>query len=316
MPVGRRADADVADPDRAGVLALQRALVEHVAAAVRHGVVDPEPVLLVLGLVGEVDAEEVGGAAGAGVLHVADQPDEVAAEGDHDLLERRVAADDGVVLAAVHRAGRPVLHRDERDLRAVADEHGDAAGVAWRGRCGRGRRSPSRTRRPRRPAGPRRRRRRRCRPGPASPGRSSCASAATRTTVAPSLRCRVSAASRSAGSGRPLSSGSSASTRGQLDALGQVGRPGRAARRRAAPSSSARIRFIGVKRHVSSRPVGTPKASGSVEVNRSAGEPVGRGTAVRVRTRGDRAVGGRGRRARLSADAGGEELSGERVVGG
>ena len=57
---GRRADADVADPDRAGVLALQRALVEDVAAAVRHGVVDPEPVLLVLGLVGEVDAEEVG----------------------------------------------------------------------------------------------------------------------------------------------------------------------------------------------------------------------------------------------------------------
>ena len=92
--------------------------------------VDPEPVLLVLGLVGEVDAVEVGRAAGAGVLHVADQPDEVAAEGDHDLLERRVAADDGVVLTAVHGAGRPVLHRDERDLGAVADEHGDAARVA------------------------------------------------------------------------------------------------------------------------------------------------------------------------------------------
>ena len=96
----------------------------------RHGVVDPEPVLLVLGLVGEVDAEELGRAAGAGVLHVADQPDEVAAEGDHDLLEGGVAADDGVVLTAVDRAGRPVLHRDERDLRAVADEDGDAAGVA------------------------------------------------------------------------------------------------------------------------------------------------------------------------------------------
>ena len=95
----------------------------------RHGVVDPEPVLLVLGLVGEVDAVEVGRAAGARVLHVADQPDEVAAEGDHDLLEGRVPADDGVVLPAVHGAGRPVLHRDERDLRAVTDEHGDAAGV-------------------------------------------------------------------------------------------------------------------------------------------------------------------------------------------
>src|SRR3954454_16104889 len=52
----RGPDADVADPDRAGVLALQRALVEHVALAVRDGVVDPEPVLLVLRLVGEVDA--------------------------------------------------------------------------------------------------------------------------------------------------------------------------------------------------------------------------------------------------------------------
>ena len=48
------------------------------------------------------------------------------------------------------------------------------------------------------------------------------------------------------------------------------------------------MRFIGVKRHVSSRPVGTPKASGSVEVNRSAGEPVGAGPAVRVRTRARR----------------------------
>src|SRR4051794_3519122 len=98
-------DADVADPDGARVLALQRALVEHVAAAVGHGVVDPEPVLLVLGLVGEVDAEELRAASGAGVLDVADQADEVAAEGHHDLLEGGVPADDGVVLAAVDRAG-------------------------------------------------------------------------------------------------------------------------------------------------------------------------------------------------------------------
>src|SRR3954447_15713393 len=54
---GRGADPDVADPDRVRVLALQRALVEDVAAAVRRGVVDPEPVLLVLRLVGEVDTE-------------------------------------------------------------------------------------------------------------------------------------------------------------------------------------------------------------------------------------------------------------------
>ena len=103
---------------------------------------------------------------------------------------------------------------------------------------------------------------------------------------------------------------------GQLDAVGQVGGP-RRVRVRGAPSSSARIRFIGVKRQVSSRPVGTPKASGSVEVNRSAGEPVGAGPpcecapgATPVPSAG--VVGGPG----LSADAGGEELSGESVVGG
>ena len=132
----------------------------------RHGVVDPEPVLLVLGLVGEVDAEELGRAAGAGVLHVADQPDEVAAEGDHDLLEGRVPADDGVVLAAVDRAGRPVLHRDERDVARRRRRGRRRRRRSGPGRCGRARSSPWRRRRPRRPAGPRRRRRRRCRPGP------------------------------------------------------------------------------------------------------------------------------------------------------
>src|SRR5215207_7577484 len=116
-------------------------------------------------------------------------------------------------------------------------------------------------------------------PVPARPrptGRSSCASGATRTTAAPPLRCRARAASRSAGSGRPLSSGSSASTLVSSTPSGRSVVQVRCASE-GAPSSSARTRFIGVNRHVSSRPVGTPKASGSSEVNRSAGEPVGVG---------------------------------------
>ena len=63
----------------------------------------------------------------------------------------------------------------------------------------------------------------------------------------------------------------------QLDALGQVGVPLQARPSDGAPSSSARSRRSGVNRHSSSRPVGRGKASGSVEVNRSAGEPVGAG---------------------------------------
>lgn len=116
-------------------------------------------------------------------------------------------------------------------------------------------------------------------PVPASPsttGRSSWASFGTRTTAAPPLRWRVSAASRSAGSGRPFSSGSSASTLVSSTPSGRSVSHTRCASE-GAPSRSGRTRFIGVKRHVSSRPVGTPKASGSVDVNRSAGEPVGVG---------------------------------------
>src|SRR5437764_192950 len=80
-----------------------RALVGHATAAVGHRVVDPQPVLLVLGLVGEVDAEQLRLPAGPGVVHIADQPDDVATEGDDDLAEARVAADDGVELTAVQR---------------------------------------------------------------------------------------------------------------------------------------------------------------------------------------------------------------------
>ena len=274
MPVAAGPDADVADPDRAGVLALQRALVEHVAAAVRHGVVDPEPVLLVLGLVGEVDAEQLRRAAGAGVLHVADQPDEVAAEGDDDLLEGRVPADDGVVLTAVDRAGaqswtetRVTARRRPRGRRRRRS--------TWRGRSGRGRRGLGE--------------------GadlddqlaPGDVVAAGAGEAEVDRAVELSLGGHTddgrAAAALPGERGEPVGRlGQALEQRvigldaGQLDALGQVRRPGQVGVGRA-PSRSARTRFIGVKRHVSSRPVGTPKASGSSEVNRSAGEPVGAG---------------------------------------
>ena len=75
------------------LLALQRALVDDVAAAVRHGVVDEQPVLEVLAGVGEVQAEQLDVAAGRGEPRLGRQPDEVAAEGHDDALEPGVAAD-------------------------------------------------------------------------------------------------------------------------------------------------------------------------------------------------------------------------------
>ena len=67
VPSASASDQHVADPDRVGVLALQRALVGDVGLAVRRGVVDEEAVLQVLAGVGEVQAEQLGLAAGAGV---------------------------------------------------------------------------------------------------------------------------------------------------------------------------------------------------------------------------------------------------------
>ena len=55
--LGARADEHVADPHRVCGVALQRALVLDVVAAVRRAVVDEQAVLEVLPGIGEVDAQ-------------------------------------------------------------------------------------------------------------------------------------------------------------------------------------------------------------------------------------------------------------------
>ena len=70
VPVACGADQHVADPHGVRVgparirITLQRTLVRHVRAAVRLGVVDQQPRLEVLAVVGEVQAEQFGVAAG------------------------------------------------------------------------------------------------------------------------------------------------------------------------------------------------------------------------------------------------------------
>ena len=147
--LGRGADEDVADPDRVRAVALQGALVRDVGDAVRRLVVDEQAVLLVLAGVGEVDAEGLDGPARAGVADVGVDPDDLAAEGHDDVLEARVAADQGVVLGRGGRRRRPTPARDDGEVGAVADEDLDVAGVLRRCRCGRGRRWPGCAARPR-----------------------------------------------------------------------------------------------------------------------------------------------------------------------
>ncbi len=91
--LGDLADQHVADPHGVGALALERALVHDVALGARGVVVGEEAVLDVLAGVGEVEAEQLGRAAGTGVRHVGVHADDVAAEAHRHVLVRRVAAD-------------------------------------------------------------------------------------------------------------------------------------------------------------------------------------------------------------------------------
>ncbi len=95
----------------------------------RGVVVDLEAMLQVLAGVREVQAVEHGLAAGGGVGDARVQPDDVAAEGDHDGLEARVPADQGGLLRGVHRVALPVLDGHEGELRAVADQQLDVGGA-------------------------------------------------------------------------------------------------------------------------------------------------------------------------------------------
>src|SRR3954453_15370079 len=67
--LGVRPDDDVADPDRVGMLALQRAFVGDPALAPRLVVVDQQPVLEVLTVVSEEQSEKLRVAAGTGEPH-------------------------------------------------------------------------------------------------------------------------------------------------------------------------------------------------------------------------------------------------------
>ena len=127
--LGDLADQHVADPHRARLLALQRALVDHVALGARRVVVDEEAVLEVLAGVGEVQTEQLGLAAGTGVVHVGAGPHDRAAEGDRDVAVARVAAHHGLVGADVHGVVVPVLQGDDGQVGAVTDDDLDVAGV-------------------------------------------------------------------------------------------------------------------------------------------------------------------------------------------
>ena len=95
-------------------------------------VVGEEPVLEVLAGVGEVETEQLGLAARAGVLDVGVEPHHVATEGDRGVPHRGVASDQDRVAAQVDGVVVPVLQASDVDLGAVADEHRGGRAVARR----------------------------------------------------------------------------------------------------------------------------------------------------------------------------------------
>jgi hypothetical protein len=120
--LGLGLDQHVTDPHGVRVVALESALVGDVGLAVRGVVGDQQAVLLVLARVGEVQAVQLGLAAGAGVGHARLQADDVTAEGDDDRLEGGVPAHQRVVLGDVHGLVVPVLDGDDGELGAVAQD--------------------------------------------------------------------------------------------------------------------------------------------------------------------------------------------------
>ena len=90
--------------------------------------VDEQPVLDVLAGVGEVHPEHLDRAAGAGVLRGGVVAHHVAAEGDGHVAQGGVAADLGVLGGVVHGVVVPVLHGDDGELGAVADDDLDVLG--------------------------------------------------------------------------------------------------------------------------------------------------------------------------------------------
>ena len=260
MPSATLADQHVADPHRVRALALQRALVGHVAlgSAARCG-------------------RRRAGARGAGrrrrsrgraarrrrrarrtarwrAMRTTSPPKVTAT-----CLQRRVAADPGVVLRPRCTASSAQsLQRDDGEVGAVADDDLDVvARSAAEPGVRRAPRSPWRSGRPARPGGrstgvaaPARRAGEHDRLGRARPRPGRRAAARRRRAAARPRRDRsLGAARRARGACSPL-------TRSTVTPSGSVGRPGQVPSE-ALPSSSPRSRFSGVKRQISSRPVGT-----------------------------------------------------------
>ncbi len=132
---GLGADQHVAHPDGvrvglAGVrIALQRTLVEHVGPAVGLGVVDQQPRFQVLAVVGEVQAEQFGVAAGRVVADGGRHPHHLAAEGHRHVAQHRVLAQPGVLGADVHHVVGPVGDPHHRQAGGVGDDELDVVGV-------------------------------------------------------------------------------------------------------------------------------------------------------------------------------------------
>ena len=235
-------------------------------AAVRLGMVDQQPRLEVLAVVGEVQAEQLGVAAGGAEPRARRQPHHVAAEGDRDMAQHRVLAERGVMRADVHRVVGPVGDRDHRQPGGVADDELDVVGVGSAAALvddddGLGQLADPHLQMPvgrRALAGPGDRRSR--------SARRPAVSLPTVTIVALLNDENAWAATRSAGTPPWPSRSSPRRTVSTVT-------PGRSVTSMCAlpvagaePSCRPRNRFSGVNRQISSRPCGTSKASTSNDV--------------------------------------------------
>ena len=109
---------------------MQRTLVRDMRAAVRLGVVDEQPRFEVLAVVGEVQAEQLGVAAGRterGPARVSRTT--IATERDSDMAQHRILAERRVMRADMHGVVGPVGDRHDRQPGRVADDEFDVVGV-------------------------------------------------------------------------------------------------------------------------------------------------------------------------------------------
>ncbi len=230
--------------------------------------VDEQPLLEMLSVVGEVQAEKFGVASGAVVLGGGGDAHQVAAEPDGEVPQHGVTPEADMVRRDMHGVIGPVLDRDDPQLRAVAENELDvlrvgAAALLIEHDSGLRERAESDLQVPEGTWSS---------PGPVTvivTGSATSASRPTVTTVAASNDEYACAATRSNGtppwpnrvSPRPTVSTCTPST----SLTSMVAVPSAIA----VPSCSPRSRRSGVNRHASSRPPGISKAFTSNDVNTS-----------------------------------------------